>query len=149
MERPPMSVQHILDVKGSRVETLPQQTAVDIAAKRMRLARIGAIVVSDDGTAILGILSERDIVHAFCEHGATVGDLPITHVMTRTVLTCKPDDSIASVMRIMTLHRVRHMPVVKNGMLAGIVSIGDVVKNRLEDMELEANVLRDVVISRG
>jgi CBS domain-containing protein len=97
----------------------------------------------------MGTLSERDIVHAFCEHGAAVGSLPIAQVMNRAVLTCKPDDSIASVMRTMTLHRVRHMPVVKDGALCGIVSIGDVVKNRLEDMELETNVLRDVVIARG
>jgi CBS domain-containing protein len=149
MEPTPMSVQHILDAKGSRVVTLPQHSTVDFAARRMRLAGIGSIVVSDDDRSIAGIISERDILHGFCEHGAAVGGLPISQIMTRSVPTCKPDDSIASVMRLMTLHRVRHMPVVKDGTLAGIVSIGDVVKNRLEDMELEANVLRDVAIARG
>ncbi len=144
-----MSVQNILDVKGSKVVTLPPHTAVDIAAKRMRLEGIGAIVVSDDGRSINGIISERDVVHGLCSHGTAVAGLPIAEFMTRNVLTCRPEDSIAGVMRVMTLHRVRHMPVVEDRTLVGIVSIGDVVKNRLEDMELEANVLRDVAIARG
>ncbi|MDO8352135.1 MAG: CBS domain-containing protein, partial [Aestuariivirga sp.] len=137
-----MSIQSILDHKGSKVVTIAPDTRVGAAAHRLRLEHIGAIIITSDDH-IEGILSERDIVHGLTEHGAAVIDLPVSALMSRNVHTCRPEAEIRDVMRLMTLHRIRHVPVTENGVLRGIVSIGDVVKSRLEDMELETNVLRD------
>jgi CBS domain-containing protein len=142
-----MSIKGILEHKGNKTVTVPPDTKVGIAAHRMRLERIGAVIVSKDGRAIDGILSERDIVNGLTEHGAEVVDLPVSALMTKAVRTCKPDAEIKDVMRQMTLHRIRHLPVVESGALVGIVSIGDVVKSRLEDMELEVNVMHDYVVA--
>jgi CBS domain-containing protein len=142
-----MSIQSILDHKGSKVITIAPDTKVGTAAHRLRLEQIGAVVITSDDHHIEGILSERDIVHGLIEHGAAVIDLPVSALMSRNVRTCKPDAEIRDVMRLMTLHRIRHVPVAENGVLLGIVSIGDVVKSRLEDMELEANVLRDYAVA--
>jgi len=142
-----MSIQSILNHKGNKVITIPPDTRVSIAAHRMRLERIGAIVIASDGARIEGIMSERDIVRGLTEHGAAVIDMPVLALMSRNVFTCRPDAEIRDVMRLMTLHRIRHVPVAENGVLRGIVSIGDVVKSRLEDMELETNVLRDYAVA--
>jgi CBS domain-containing protein len=141
-----MSIQSILDHKGSKVVTIPPDTRVGAAAHRLRLEQIGAIIITSDDH-IEGILSERDIVHGLTEHGAAVIDLPVSALMSRNVHTCRPEAEIRDVMRLMTLHRIRHVPVTENGVLRGIVSIGDVVKSRLEDMELETNVLRDYAVA--
>jgi CBS domain-containing protein len=114
----------------------------------MRLERIGAVVVSKDGRIVDGILSERDIVYGLTAHGAAVVDLPVSDLMSKAVHTCRPDSEMRDVMHQMTLHRIRHLPVTDNGVLCGIVSIGDVVKNRLEDMELEAGVMHDYIVAR-
>jgi CBS domain-containing protein len=141
-----MSIQSILNHKGSKVITIAPDTKVGTAAHRLRLEQIGAIVITS-GDHIEGILSERDIVHGLTEHGAEVIDLPVSALMSRNVHTCRPDAEIRDVMRLMTLHRIRHVPVAENGVLRGILSIGDVVKSRLEDMELETNVLRDYAVA--
>ena len=142
-----MSVHAILKHKGNKVITLPPDTKVGVVAHRLRLERIGAIVVSEDGRNIRGIISERDIIHGLTEHGTHVVDMPASALMSPHVLTCGPDASIAEVMRMMIQHRIRHVPVVAQGALVGIVSIGDVVKSRLDDMELETNVLRDYAVA--
>jgi len=142
-----MTINAILIEKGSKVITLTPDTRVSVAAHRLRLEHIGAIVISTNGRAIDGILSERDIVQGLSDHGAEVLDMPGSTLRSHNVITCGPTASISEVMHLMTSHRVRHMPVVMNGALAGIVSIGDVVKNRLHDMELEANVLRDYAVA--
>ena len=142
-----MSIQSILDHKGSKVVTIAPDTRVGAAAHRLRLEQIGAIIVITSDGRIEGILSERDIVHGLTEHGAAVTDLPVSALMSRNVHTCRPTAEIRDVMRLMTMHRIRHVPVVDNGALRGIVSIGDVVKSRLEDMELETNVLRDYAVA--
>ena len=141
-----MSIQSILDHKGSKVVAIAPDTRVGAAAHRLRLEHIGAIIITSDGH-IEGILSERDIVQGLTEHGAAVIDLPVSALMSRKVHTCRPDAEIRDVMRLMTQHRIRHVPVAENGVLRGIVSIGDVVKSRLEDMELETNVLRDYAVA--
>src|SRR5262249_41830116 len=108
---------------------------------------IGAlVVVGEDGATILGIVSERDVVRALIEHDTHVLSLPVSRVMTTRVFTCTPSDRITVVMALMTRHRARHLPVVENGRLAGIVSIGDVVKNRIDELELEANTLRETLM---
>jgi CBS domain-containing protein len=100
------------------------------------------VVTSED--AILGLISEREIVHAFSRYGEAAGSMTVKEIMQYGATTVSPDESVNHVMKLMTHHRVRHMPVLRGGKLAGIVSIGDVVKHRLEDLELETNVLRDV-----
>jgi CBS domain-containing protein len=114
----------------------------------LRSKRIGALVVSQDRITVLGLISERDIVHGLTEHGPRLLGMRASQVMTKSVVTCTPEDSITNVMAQMTLHRVRHLPVVEGGKLRGIVSIGDVVKHRLGELELEANVLREAYITR-
>jgi CBS domain-containing protein len=100
-------------------------------------------VVSEDGTTVLGMISERDILRGLAEHGTKLLSSPVSQPMTTAVLTCTLGDSIAAVIARMTRHCVRHLPVVEGGRLCGIVSIGDVVKHRLDELELEANVLRE------
>lgn len=140
-----MKVRDILAHKGSAVVTVRPDTTVATAIHRLLLERIGALVVSDDGVCVLGIVSERDIVRVVAERGAEAlaPDLTVGEMMTRNVLTCGLDDTVKELMTTMTQRRIRHLPVVDNGRLVGIVSIGDVVKNRLDEVELEANVLRE------
>jgi CBS domain-containing protein len=99
--------------------------------------------VVTSGNAVLGLISEREIVHAFARYGETVGSMPVKEIMPYGVTTVSPDESVNRVMNLMTRHRVRHMPVLSGGRLVGIISIGDVVKQRLDDLELETHVLRD------
>ena|SRR5512138_2204938 len=142
-----MTVAAILKAKGSHVETTRPDTTLYTVAWELKSKNIGAlVVVSEDRTQILGIISERDYLHALIEHGAQLVALPVSKVMTTAVLTCTPDDRVTAVMARMTRHRVRHLPVVDAGRLAGIVSIGDVVKYRLDDLELEANILRETLM---
>lgn len=142
-----MKVRDILAHKGSAVVTVRPDTTVATAIHRLMLERIGALVVSDDGVRVLGIVSERDIVRVVAERGADAlaPDLTVEEMMTRNVLTCGLEDTVKDLMTTMTQRRIRHLPVVENGKLVGIVSIGDVVKNRLEEVELEANVLREYI----
>ena len=144
-----MQVREILSAKGGRVVTIRPDATVATAVHRLALERVGALVVSEDGAAIAGILSERDIVAALAEQGAGVlaVDLRVGDLMTKRVVTCRPEDQVKTVMAEMTRRRVRHLPVVENGRLVGIVSIGDIVKSRLEEMELETLVLRDAYIA--
>jgi CBS domain-containing protein len=141
-----MSIESILKQKGTDVTTIGPETSIKRAADRLRVKNIGALVVTS-GTAVLGLISEREIVRAFSQYGETAASMPVKEIMRHGVITVSPDDSVNRVMRLMTHHRVRHMPVLHNGKLAGIISIGDVVKHRLEDLELETNVLRDVYIA--
>ncbi len=141
-----MFVSSILAVKGDNVAMVPSRTTVTLAAQRMRLQKCGALLVTDDGgRTIEGIISERDIARALPDHGAELGEMQVSELMIRKVITCRPDDQLRSVMRTMTTHRFRHMPVLdNNGNLMGIVSIGDVVKHHIDELELETNILRDV-----
>ena len=143
-----MDVERILRSKGATVVTIrPDATVADLV-HGLREAKIGAMVVSEDGWHVDGIVSERDVVRGLAERGPGVLDLTVSEVMTRDVATCSPHDSVKAVMAEMTLRRVRHLPVVLDGTLRGIVSIGDVVKNRLDEMETETGVLRDAYIGR-
>ncbi|MCP5082366.1 MAG: CBS domain-containing protein [Alphaproteobacteria bacterium] len=143
-----MNVSDILQSKGDRVVTVRPSETIDVLAHRLKLEGIGAMVVSQDGKTIEGIVSERDVAHGLAEHGASLQGLCVSDLMTKNVVTCSPDDSIAEVAKIMTKRRVRHIPVQLDGVLVGLVSVGDVVKQRLNEMELEANVLRDYAIAR-
>ena len=140
-----MKVESILEAKGRDILTIPSDTKVAEAARMLKEHRIGALVVSDDGSTAAGILSERDIVHAMVDHGAAVQDLPVSDLMTREVITCAPDDAIVDLMTQMTERRIRHLPVVEDGVLCGMVSIGDVVKNRIAEVETEASAMREFI----
>jgi CBS domain-containing protein len=142
-----MKVEDILKAKGHRVATMRPESAIDTVIHRMRLDRIGAIVISSDGSTIEGILSERDIVYGLVEHGVALLKMRAADVMTHEVITCRLQDGIKDVMAKMTHRRIRHVPVLERGELAGIISIGDVVKHRLEEVELEATVLREAYIA--
>ncbi len=141
-----MTVAAILKAKGRHVETTSPDTTLYTVGWQLKSKNIGALVVVGADTSILGMISERDFVRAQIEHGAQVLALPVSRVMTTRVLTCTPDERVTGVMARMTRHRVRHLPVVDNGRLAGIVSIGDVVKYRLDELELEANILRETLM---
>ncbi len=143
-----MKVADILGSKGSVVETIRPDAKVLVAVHRMRMQNVGALVVSRDGEKVDGVLSERDVVRGLTSHGAGLVEMSVVAVMSRSVPTCAPGDSLASVMSQMTRTRNRHVPVVRDGRLCGIVSVGDVVKHRLEEMELETSVLRDAYLTR-
>jgi predicted transcriptional regulator len=138
-----MSVESILRRKGTDVTTIAPEASIKSAADWLHAKNIGALVVTS-GNAVLGLVSEREIVHALSRYGETVGSMPVKEIMRSGVTTVSPDESVKRVMDLMTRRRVRHMPVLRDGRLAGIISIGDVVKHRLDDLELETNVLRDV-----
>jgi CBS domain-containing protein len=138
-----MTIESILRQKGTDVTTISPEASIKRAADWLRAKHIGALVVTREN-AVLGLISEREIVHAFSRYGETAGSMPVKEIMQYGVTTVSPDESVHRVMKLMTHHRVRHMPVLRGGKLAGIVSIGDVVKYRLEELELETSVLRDV-----
>ena len=136
-----MRISDVLRVKGGQVVTVTPDTDVRHLLNVLAEHRIGAVVVSRDGTAVDGIVSERDIVRALAERGQAVLSEPVTAIFTAEVHTVGPDAHIEDLMRIMTERRVRHLPVVVNGQLAGIVSIGDVVKKRIDELEDERTAL--------
>ncbi len=140
-----MRVSGILASKGSAVATIAPAATVAEAADELRLRGVGALVVSSDGRTIEGILSERDVVRRLAERGEHLLALPVSDLMTVTVRTCAPDDSAEDLMSIMTEHRIRHLPVADGGVLAGIVSIGDIVKWRVTELEDETQKLHDYI----
>ncbi|MGH2626439.1 MAG: CBS domain-containing protein [Anaerolineales bacterium] len=143
-----MKVESILKAKGSSVTTTTPDATIATIIRVLKDKNIGALVVSEDGSTVLGLIAERAIVHGLCDYGTRLLDLRVSDLMTRTVLTCAPGDSLTRVMAQMTRYRVRQLPVVEDGKLRGIVSIGDVVKYRLDELELEANILRDAFLAR-
>ena len=140
-----MQVKFILKNKGETVETIHATALIADVVDRLRNKRIGVLVVSQTGSDIAGIVSERDIVTGRAEQGIGLLDQRVETIMTREVKTCTPDDTIISVMELMTDRRIRHIPVLRDGVLAGIVSIGDAVKFRLQELETEASHLRDYI----
>ena len=144
-----MRVEGILKAKGRNVETTTPDADVRFVIHKLSSLGVGALVVSPEGRTVAGTISERDIVRGLNKHGAGLLDLRAADVMSRNVPTCSSNDLLQDVMAQMTDTRHRHVPVLdETGALCGIVSIGDVVKHRLEEMELETNVMRDVYIAR-
>jgi CBS domain-containing protein len=140
-----MDVETILRTKGRVVATIRPDDTVGAAVEALVSRNIGALVASEDGEHVDGIISERDIVHALARHGDAFLALTVAEVMTRSVVTCDPTEGVAELMAEMTNRRIRHLPVVRDGRLCGIVSIGDVVKNRLDEIEYEARSLRSFI----
>jgi CBS domain-containing protein len=139
-----MTVRAILDTKGHQVESVQPGAKVSAAVKILGDKRIGAVLVTNLGR-IEGILSERDIVRVLSERGAEALDEPISNVMTRKVVSCRQSDTVGAIMEMMTLGKFRHLPVVEDGKVVGLISIGDVVKWRVQEYEREQEALRDYI----
>jgi CBS domain-containing protein len=140
-----MRISDVLRAKGTQVVTVTPDTTVRRLLAVLAEHRIGAVVVSGDGRSVGGIASERDIVRALARRGAAAMSEPVTAIFTAEVRTVTPETPLEDVMRLMTELRVRHAPVVVDGALAGIVSIGDVVKNRIDELETERTALTDYI----
>lgn len=143
-----MHVSAILRNKGATIITTRPDETVATTAHMLHVNKIGAVLVIGPKGDIAGIISERDIVRGMAQHGPAVMEMRVADLMTRKVVSCRSDDTVASVMNRMTDGRFRHVPVVDDGRLVGVVSIGDVVKHRLEEYTLEVESLRDYVSGR-
>jgi CBS domain-containing protein len=140
-----MNVKAILAAKGGEVVTIEPTADLAAATQLLSANRIGAVLIRGAGGHIAGILSERDIVRALSQHGSAALALPVGQVMTREVMTCTEDETIGDVMERMTSGKFRHLPVVSKGKLVGLISIGDVVKQRVDEIEHESEALKDYI----
>ncbi len=140
-----MTVSSILDEKGRKTFTLTEDTSVEAVLSVLAEKKIGAVLIVSDSGTIAGILSERDVVRALVRKGADILGDPVSAHMTRNVVTCSEADTINTVMEKMSMGRFRHIPVVDDGKLTGIISIGDVVKRRIEQAEKEAEDIRSYI----
>jgi CBS domain-containing protein len=143
-----MSVKTIIKSKGSNVFSIRPEHSVADAAALMSTKKVGVAIVCDAKGRLHGVVSERDIVAGITQYGKGLLDMPVRNIMSSPVVTCMPDDSIKSVMEVMTTRRIRHLPVLEDDEVVGIVSIGDVVKHRLSEAEMERAVLRDFAVTR-
>jgi CBS domain-containing protein len=142
-----MTVNDILLLKGNQVITIEPAATISAAVRTLAQHRIGALLVTGADHHIVGIISERDIVRVLDETGPAVLNAPVAAVMTRKVVTCGRHDTIADIMERMTTGKFRHVPVVEHGRLAGLVSIGDVVKARLNQLEHEHDAMREYILT--
>lgn len=144
-----MLISDVLQVKGRDVIEVHTTDSVRDAVRKLAAHRIGAVVVEDQWMKLVGIFSERDFVNAVADHGSAVLDLPVKQLMSSPIVSCSSSDRIDAALAAMTLGRIRHLPVIDGGVLKGIVSIGDLVKHRLDEKELEASVLLEISRMRG
>jgi CBS domain-containing protein len=142
-----MLVKTIIEIKGRDVVTMEPGATLDIAAKLLAGRRIGAVVVLGADDRVVGILSERDIVRAIAERGTGAMQEQVSQVMTRKVVTCSLDETLHAIMERMTAGKFRHVPVIEQGKLSGIISIGDVVKHRIVEIEQESDALKSYIAS--
>ena len=140
-----MLIGQILAGKGSDVVTTRPDATVTEVARLLKAKRIGAVVVTDADGALCGIISERDLARGLADHGARLLEMRVAELMTSEVRTCSPDDGIEQLMQQMTEGRFRHLPVIEDGRMVGIISIGDVVKHRLQELETETHMLHDYI----
>ncbi|MCI5043598.1 MAG: CBS domain-containing protein [Aquisalinus sp.] len=140
-----MKIQHMLDQKGHGVHAISRQSSMEQAVGVLGEKNIGAVVVTDDNGGVCGILSERDIVRHMSRSGPGILSAAVDEYMTKNVVTCSPDGDLQDIMEIMSARRIRHLPVVEEGKLTGIVSIGDVVKRKIELAEEEAESLKQYI----
>ena len=143
-----MKISTLLASKGTSVATITGDAKISDAVAELGSHGIGALVVSADGEHIEGILSERDVVRGLAERRSELLDEPVSSIMTSTVFTCGPEDDTESLMAVMTERRIRHVPVAIDGVLRGIVSIGDVVKARIDELEKDRRELTDYINAR-
>ena len=141
-----MFVSDILAEKGSLVFSAAPQTTVAQVAEQLSTRRVGSVLVLQDNE-VVGVISERDLVRAMAQHGAAALTMEVRRIMTTDVVTCDPDDTIEQVMMTMTRGRFRHLPVMRHGDLLGLISIGDVVKARLTETQVEAEALKAYIVA--
>jgi CBS domain-containing protein len=139
-----MTVRSILDSKGHNILSVEPDAKLAAAVKMLGERKIGAVLVMSQGK-VDGILSERDIVRVLAERGARVLDEPVSSVMTRKVVSCRQSDTVGGIMEMMTIGKFRHLPVIEDGRVVGLISIGDVVKWRVQEYEREQEALRDYI----
>jgi len=144
-----MSVKRILEAKKIKLISCRPRDTIETVAEILTVNKIGALPVRDGEGKLIGIISERDIVRGFAEKGRAIGDSRVENLMTRDVAVCRPTDTLKTVMATMSRRHIRHLPVVENGALIGIISQRDVMAVRLEEAELETNVLRDRVLTQA
>jgi len=142
-----MTVKAILSGKGREVSTIEPTASVAAAAQLLSDRKIGAVIVTNPKGEGVGILSERDIVRTLARQGADTLGLSVASAMTKNVITCAESDTVAELMERMTTGKFRHIPVVESGRLVGVVSIGDIVKDRLEEIERESSAMRDYILT--
>ena len=140
-----MIVSQILREKGHDVYTVFKEISVKEVLALLAEKRIGAVVVTDQADAVEGIISERDVVRGLAQHGSSILDKKVEELMTKNVITHGLDDHIDDLMQEMSKSRIRHLPILDDGKLVGVISIGDVVKNRVEELEAEGNMLRNYI----
>ena len=140
-----MLIAQILAGKGSDVISTQPDKTIGAVASLLKQKRIGAVVVTDADGRLCGIISERDLARGLADHGGRLLEMTVAQLMTAEVVTCAPDDGLEKLMQTMTEGRFRHLPVVKDGELIGIISIGDVVKHRLQELEAETHLLQDYI----
>jgi CBS domain-containing protein len=140
-----MTVKAILAAKGGNVVSIEPTATLEAAVRKLAERRIGALLVLGPEHRVIGILSERDVVRVMAERGAAALSEPLSQVMTRKVVTCEQTDTVGEIMELMTSGKFRHVPVVEQDRVIGVVSIGDVVKHRLHQMEEESTALRDYI----
>jgi CBS domain-containing protein len=139
-----MLISEVLRSKGSEVVKIRQTDSVAKAVQKLAERRIGALLVEDQWMKPLGIFSERDFVNAIGKRGAAALDVPVQELMSSPIISCRPADRIDAIMATMTTKKIRHLPVMDGGSLLGMISIGDLVKHRLDEKELEASVLLEI-----
>ena len=144
-----MLISEVLRDKGREVIRVRTSDKVSAAVQKLAERRIGAVIVEDRYYKPVGIFSERDLVKALARSGPRVLDYEVRELMTSPFMSCRPEDRIDAVLGVMTMQRIRHFPVMENGELVGLVSIGDLVKHRLDEKELEANVLLEITRMRA
>lgn len=144
-----MHVAVVLKRKGSRIVSAAPEDTVAAVTRLLTEHRIGAVLVMEDDGQPVGILSERDVVRAIARDGAAALDRPVADLMTRELITATTTDTVADMMAVMTERRIRHVPIVEAGRVVGVISIGDVVKARIDDAELEVESLRGYVAGMG
>ena len=142
-----MIVSHILKSKGRQVYTVSKETNISVVSSILATKRIGAIVIISKNRSVEGIVSERDIVRGLSNYGAKVLDMPVKDLMTKNVITRGVESQIDELRREMTRSRIRHLPILDDGKLVGLISIGDVVKNRVEELQAEGDMLREYISS--
>lgn len=142
-----MRVIDILEVKGSAIFTVRPTETILAVAKKLHRERVGAMIVSSDGDSLDGVITERDVAIGLAFYEKEFHTLPASALMSKAVITCSPEARIVDVARIMTEKRLRHLPVKDGNRLVGVISIGDVLKHRLEEVQLESRVLRDIAIA--
>jgi CBS domain-containing protein len=142
-----MKVADILQIKGSVVKTVPPHETALLLSGQLRAEQIGAMVVSSDGNSIDGVVTERDLAYGLATHGGKLPTIRVSELMTKEVVVCSPEDSVTDVMKLMTMRRIRHVPVKDRDQLVGIISIGDILKHRLGELQVETDVLRDYAVA--